>query len=293
MERISDYGGLVRMSLRIAYVDESHDNEKFCLSALIIRHREWKQCFEECKALRFRLREDFGIKPYAELHAYKLVRGKGRSFLSRNLGKWERSRAFLAILRAIANLPGVMLLNVVLEKQGRKDAHLLAWDRLFNRLERTARAWEEREVQQRSDLLAALRTSAKSEVIADVDARLKAFAPRFIVVADAGREREITRALRKMHVHNPVPSQFGSWETGSYSKNILVSRIIEDPVFRDSKRSLFIQLADAAAYALLKREVTPTSHSKAYGIHTMFDETLAGVCFRAASKSDSLGIVRK
>ena len=55
----------------------------------------------------------------------------------------------------------------------------------------------------------------------------------------------------------------------------------------------FIQLADAVAYALLKREVVPTPNIKRYGIEKMFESALAGVCYKKASAADPLGIVRK
>jgi len=74
---------------------------------------------------------------------------------------------------------------------------------------------------------------------------------------------------------------------------MIVERIIEDPVFKDSSRSYFIQLADCVAYALLKREVEPTPRIEKYAIHKMFDDNLSGVCFKKASSQDPLGIVRK
>jgi hypothetical protein len=63
-------------------------------------------------------------------------------------------------------------------------------------------------------------------------------------------------------------------------------------VFKRSDRSYFLQLADFVAFALLKREVAPTPLVEKYKIHQMFDEVLAGKCFRAASPRDPLGIVR-
>jgi hypothetical protein len=54
-----------------------------------------------------------------------------------------------------------------------------------------------------------------------------------------------------------------------------------------------VQLADCAAFALLKREVPPTPHVKKYRIHKLFDRSLSPICFRKASYSDPLGVVRK
>ena len=60
-----------------------------------------------------------------------------------------------------------------------------------------------------------------------------------------------------------------------------------------SHQSYFIQLADAVAFALLKREVAPIPLVKRYDLDKMFDRTVAGVSFRKASLKDPLGIVRK
>ncbi len=73
------------------YVDESHDNVKFWLSAIIIRHRKWNEFLAECQSLRARLRADFDIKLHAEIDACELVRGKGRCFCS-ELCTWQSGR---------------------------------------------------------------------------------------------------------------------------------------------------------------------------------------------------------
>ena len=95
-----------------------------------------------------------------------------------------------------------------------------------------------------------------------------------------------------MTVFNLLPSQFGTWEEGR-TRNIPISKLIEDPVFKASHQSFFIQPADCVSSALLKRETAPTPNIERYGIHQMFDECLAAVCFKAASARDPLGIVRK
>jgi hypothetical protein len=80
---------------------------------------------------------------------------------------------------------------------------------------------------------------------------------------------------------------------GGFTKNIPTEHVIEDPVFRRSADSYFLQVVDCVAYALLKREVPPTPTVRRYGINKMFEATLAGMCFKPASPKDPLGIVRK
>ncbi len=121
---------------------------------------------------------------------------------------------------------------------------------------------------------------------------MSVYRARAFLIADQGREVEITKAFRRMHVHNPIPSMFGTWR-GARTKNITTERIIEDPVFKESHRSYFLQLADCVAFALLKRESPPSDFVLRYGLEKMFEANLSHVCFKAAGRGDPLGIVRK
>lgn len=98
--------------------------------------------------------------------------------------------------------------------------------------------------------------------------------------------------LGPQQLGNPIPSAFGQWPEGP-TRDIPTFKIIEDPVFRSSKSSFMLQLADCVAFALLKRESPPTPVIKRYGVHRMFDDVLAEICFSSASRYDPLGIVRK
>jgi hypothetical protein len=153
-------------------------------------------------------------------------------------------------------------------------------------------AVEGQEMPLRRSLLSSARDELSREEYSRLEDRILAYRPRAVIVADQGRESEITKALRRMSVYNPVPSQYGQWGGGRRAQNIAVQRIIEDPVFKQSHQSYMIQLADCVAYSLLKREVEPTANVKKYGIHKMFDAQLAGSCFTKASPRDPLGIVR-
>lgn len=280
------------MSVRFFYIDESFDAKKFCLSAIAIRHTEWRECFERVRGHRELLKKDHGIFLRKEIHAQEFVSGRGR-IADRVIGKHARSRIFEGLLSLVAQLPNVFVINICLDVPGRKNVQLDAWDRLVNRMERALLGFEQAEMPLRRKLIASLPTDYPENDRGKLEYRLNLFRARAVVVADQGREHEITRALRKMGVYNPIPSRIGAWDDGSRTKNVPVQRIIEDPVFKLSHQSYFIQLADAVAYALLKRESTPTPHVKRYGIDRMFERALAGVCWKKASQLDPLGIARK
>lgn len=279
------------MPMRLFYVDESYDQRKFCLSAIGIRHSDWRECFNRVRQHRQLLKQDFGIYLRKEIHAHEFVSGRGR-ISDKVVGKHERSRIFHQLLSTVSALPKVMIINVCLDVSGRTDPQLDAWNRLLNRIERTIVENENRELRIRKDLISKIRQNDE-DVIYALNEKINDYSPRAIIFADEGREQDITKAMRKMSVFNPVPSQFGHWSGGRATQNIPVQKIIEDPVFKKSHQSFFIQLADCVAYSLLKREVEPTPNIKKYGINKMFEECLAGACFRKASPKDPLGIVRK
>lgn len=256
------------MAVRFFYVDESYDAKKFCLSAVSLRYGDWHRSFKAVQAHRRALKQKYGLYIRREIHARELVAGRGR-VAEHLIGKHDRARIFHGLLTLIASLPHVWIFNVCLDVNPNEDVQIKAWDRLLNRIERTMLELEKRFVVR---LPAALR-------------------PRAMIFADEGKETHITRAFRKRAVFNPVPSQYGGWAEGM-TKNIPIERIIEDPIFKQSHQSFLIQLADCAAFALLKRETVLPSKSTKYGVPAYFESCLGKVCFRAAAKKDPFGIVR-
>jgi Protein of unknown function (DUF3800) len=73
-----------------------------------------------------------------------------------------------------------------------------------------------------------------------------------------------------MGVFNPIPSMLGGWPEGTATRNIPTQFILEDPVFKVSQRSYFIQLADFCAYALLRKE-RPVATKTKCGLDVAFD----------------------
>lgn len=163
----------------------------------------------------------------------------------------------------------------------------------MNRIERTLVEFERKESVKRKALVQKVRDRVAEADADEIERRLNVYAPRAIFVSDEGHEFEITKALRKMQVFNPIPSAYGAWAGGSATTNIRVERIIEDPFFKQSHRSYFLQLVDCIAFSLLKREVAPTSNVKRYSINEMFDQTVSQLCYRPAARQDPLGIVRR
>src|ERR1035441_7803545 len=62
------------MSVRCFYIDESYDQQKFCLSAIAIRHDQWRDCFNRVQQHRRLLKQDHGVFIRKEIHAHELVK---------------------------------------------------------------------------------------------------------------------------------------------------------------------------------------------------------------------------
>jgi hypothetical protein len=238
--------------MHLIYIEDSADEQTSVFSALAIPVEQWRACFAAVKQFRRELRRAYGIYVYKELHAWKFVSGRGR-IADRVVTKSQRARIFLQALEVLARLPGAQLFNACFPKGSTEQA----FERLINRIERTLVSWDSHAV----------------------------------LFCDEGKENEITRMVRRMGVYNPIPSQFGIWlDTGAASKNIPLQRIVEDPVFKKSDQSYFVQLVDFAAFSLLRRE-RPTDRLKRYGLERAF-EKLRPILVTAATRYDPEGILR-
>lgn len=201
-------------AMHLVYIDDSQEHPVNTFSAIAISHDKWREVFKSVRDWRHNLKETDGIYVTKELHAWKFVSGRGR-ISSRIVTKRRRCQIFVETLKLLSEQKGVHVFNTCNNNQA------WAFERLLNRINRTMLAWQ-------------------------------SYA---MLICDEGKESEYTRLVRKMGVFNPIPSRYGVWQdTGRATRNIPIDRIIEDPFFKNSERSYFIQLADFCAYALLRKE---------------------------------------
>lgn len=107
---------------------------------------------------------------------------------------------------------------------------------------------------------------------------------RALIISDEGKNYD--GLVRRMRRHNPIPGRFG----GVLSRP--ANRIIEDIVYRQSDRSLFIQAADFCAFSLLRMEA-PTPAIIQRNLQDAFlslDPVLVKQAFAADPRK--LGIIR-
>ncbi len=211
-------------------VDDPRDEHLCVFSALAVSSDHWRDAFSMGREFRRNLKDRDGIFVHTEFHAWKFVSGRGR------LGnvivpKGRRCQIFKDALRLVATLPGVRLFNAVFPARAEERA----FGRLLNRSHRTMEAWDS----------------------------------RAILICDQGKETVYTRLTRRMGVYNPIPSLYGTWPGTGRTRNIPIERILEDPFFKRSDQSYFIQLVDFCAHALLRRE-RPLPSKTRYGLDLAF-----------------------
>jgi hypothetical protein len=213
---------------------------------------KWNEAFSAIKGFRRHLREAHGIYINKELHASKFAAGKGR-IANRPLDARERVAVFGKVMRFVTNCRFFRIVSSA------NTNEFVAFERLINLLNRTA--------------------DKRGHYV--------------LLFCDAGQEATFTKRIRKMRVHNPIWSNRGVWEdTGQETRNIPISQMIEDPIFKDSKSSYFIQLVDFCAYALLRSE-RPIESRTALGYDRMYD-ILQPVTAPINNRKDprGLGIIR-
>jgi Protein of unknown function (DUF3800) len=213
----------------LAYFDESKENNKFFVYSALVV--DSTKWNQAFDAVK-RFRQDLKAKYgiYTKKELHAWKFAAGKGQIStRVLSKQQRAVIFREVLQFIAGLGGCGIISAV------NTNEFYAFERIMNRINKTAE-------------------------------RKKA---QVMLLCDEGQEIEFTRRIRRMHVFNPIPSNRQVWTDGKPTKNIPISAFIEDPVFKQSHMSYFIQLTDFIAYALLRME-RPIPSRTALGYDQMY-----------------------
>ena len=251
----------------LMYVDESGDTglinsptRYFVLCGLVIHELCWEPCLEAIIDFRRAVRNRYGLKLREEIHSAQMLVTPGA--LSR-INKGDR----LAILRQfadkLASMPDLRVISVVVDKNGRStgyDVFEKAWEALIQRFENTIR-----------------RHNFPGP--SDPDGR-------GLLFPDNTDNKKLSKLLRRMRRYNPVPHDM--MYTPGY-RDMTLTRVIEDPNFRDSRHSYFVQAADLIAFLLYQRE-EPSRYVRRKGAHNYFLRLQPILCTQA-SRYNHLGIV--
>ena len=252
----------------LMYVDESGDvgldrspTRYFILTGVVVHESRWRAYLERLIDFRKHLRDTYGLRMREEFHAAHMLRNPGDLMRIPRHDRLAMMREFADQMAAMSDLN---LVNIVVDKQLKLagyDVFEKAWQALIQRFENTLVSGN-------------FRGSQSSD-------------EQGMIIADHTDQKKLQTLTRRMRRHNPVPYQ-QAYGTGY--RNLRLTRMIEDPVFRDSADSYFIQMADLAAYLLYQRE-EPNSYMRKKGGKNYFDRLKPILC-TVASARDPDGIVR-
>ncbi|MGI8732678.1 MAG: DUF3800 domain-containing protein [Pyrinomonadaceae bacterium] len=255
--------------MHLIYADESGDDglsgggtPHFILSGVIVHETSWNPLFERIIGLRRELRKTYGVPQRIAFHGTDIVNGNGDYHHSRyGLSAQDRFDIYRAILEFTAKQTDLLrILNVFIRKDNIRirtlDVFETAWRYFIQRIHNTITTGGELN---RGDECAFL-------------------------ITDRTHDDDLRKLMRAMRAFNPVPSAIGMG-----TRNLLVERMLDDPVPRDSRHSYLVQLADLAAFSLFRRD-HPRANLRPYRFETFFD-ILDPVLVKSANKANSQGIL--
>lgn len=265
---------LPKNGIDIYYVDESMDSYVFAMSGIrvpFLRKVEgtwtivWEDQLENIRDWRRELSRKFSVPVRKELKGSKFLSGRGR--YRKGGHQLTRARAATVYRKALKNI-GFLAPRSIITVTGTSSSNLYG----HSKLEALLYA-----------LLQRMRTACDKGDIAGM------------IFFDEGHG-EYRRLYRKARVFLPTGSKLGGWASGSFSKNLPLHNFVKDGNIKDSKHSLFIQLADLVAYAAFLKirgeQNKLTGWQVAVGAGTLYDAIPMTELNTAASTSDPQGIVR-
>lgn len=212
--------------LDLFYIDESNDKDLFAVTAIAIpflRQTDgiwqitWPDFLEAAKGWRRAVAEKVKIPTSKELHAWKLVSGRGNYLYgNRQLKKGHATQAYLDILRLVTFVPPESVITVVGSRGPQMYGH--------ERLER---------------VMYALFQRMRRQCVGRQCNGMTFF--------DQGHD-EYRKLYRKAQVHLPTGSRFGL-----AARNLPLDMFVKDANEKNSKHCLFTQLADLISYAALAK----------------------------------------
>jgi hypothetical protein len=252
----------------LLYADESGDiglarspTTHFALSGLVLHESRWRDFITQMVAFRRWLRANYGLPIRTEIHASEYIRHPPFPGLSRP----TRLKILQDFIDELAQIDYISITNVVVDKTDKPsdyDVFTKAWQAMFQRFENTL---------QHGNFPGGFRREYG------------------VVLTDNTDGRKLTRMVRRMAVHNPIPHMSSLYGLGSGYRNMPILRVIEDPSLRDSRASYPIQACDTVAYFLMQR-FRPNKFVKKAGAQLLF-ERLDPVLNKHASTRNRLGIV--
>lgn len=245
------------------YVDESGDcgmydattpketgSAFFILAGIIVAANKWKITLGTLKAFRKKIARE-GFLPYdVEFHCAEMIDPHKEKAFT-SISVSERWKLMEEYAETLGQNTAFSLITVVIDKT--------------------------KTILKPKEYL----TTAITKLYQAFDEFLKARETNGILFFDRANENTINTHVRKL---------LGTGASGESIPDIRIGWVIEDPIFRISSDSMFIQSADLVAYTLKEKEFPQTSRKK-FNADRIFQKKLNPVCFKS-KVADQDGIIR-
>jgi len=235
------------------YVDESGDvgmydannptktgSKFFILAALIIDASKWKGGLDIIKSYRKQLAAQAYLNYDVEFHCAEMIDPR-KTIAYNQMSMAERWDAIRQFAERIGKQVSCSIIGIVIDKT---ISPLDPKDYL---------------------------TEAITNLYIAYDEFLKTQRSYGIVLFDRANEKIATTHIRKL---------MGTGATGQHIPGVKIGWVIEDPFYRNSSDSFFIQAVDMIAYTLKEKEF-PLSARKKFNADLIFKKMLSGSCFKS------------
>lgn len=248
------------METYLSYFDETGDDgliksscDHFILTNIYMPASKWQENYDKLRAMRRKLREDFGLHIAEEFHTKQFLTNKDPY---RKYG-WtaEQKREILKLYTiALASLD-MQCMNVIIDKTKVKSD---TYSVLENAL-----------------------TYSVQRIENDSSGQWK-----YVILSDKGRVGIMSHTARKIRAFNPIPSMFGS----DY-RNQPIKNMVEDILEKDSEESYFIQSADFISYFAHLYFLTHDKNSKLPNrVATLIDAEFVSSVFATLKKGEKINL---
>jgi Protein of unknown function (DUF3800) len=247
----------------LCYVDESGDcgrfdrenpgstgSPYFILAGLAVHASKWKMSLDNFKAFRKKIAREAYLNYDVEFHCAEMIDPR-KIAVYRSISIPDRWKLIEEFAEVTGQNGALSLFVVSIDKQ---NSTLTPEEYL---------------------------TSAITKLYQAFDEFLKINATNGILLFDRANERHINTHVRKL---------LGTGASGETVQGVRIGWVIEDPIFRVSTDSMFIQATDVVAYTFKEKEFPQASRQK-HQAHKIFNRKLLNSCFKSRV-ADEDGIIR-
>jgi hypothetical protein len=223
----------------------------FIFSGLIVPSDKWKVSLDLLKAFRRKIAREAFLPYDVEFHCAEMI-DPHKIKEFRTISVPDRWKLIEEYAETIGSFKNFSIISVVIDKV---KSPLQATEYL---------------------------TACVTKLYQAFDELLRAKEQNGIVFFDRANEKNVNTHVRKL---------LGTGASGESIPGVRIGWVIEDPIFRVSHDSIFIQSADVIAYTLKEKEFPQASRQK-HQAHKIFNRKLSDICYRSKI-ADEDGIIRQ